>query len=167
MLIGDTQRFAIEAAATERSPSGWALGSFRFWLGGRSVGNWDDAVDLRGCLNWLKDFSEHPRARFEPSFAGLSAVDIFALAHSAAMGPRPPDPASSGLPQDAFARFFIGHLGMSAFDGIDILLVKDGDGNERVIWREPDGVVRDVCLRPREMENIAMEFHGAFAPTLQ
>lgn len=140
---------------------------FRFWLDGRSVGNWDDAADLKGCLNWLKDFVEHPEAHFEPSFVGLPASEVFALVHSAAMGPRPQGPTASSVPRDAFTRFFIGHLGMSSFDRVDMLLVKDDDGAERVIWRESDDVVREVRLRPREMENVADEFYMAFAPTLQ
>lgn len=72
MIVGRKDRFAIESELGE-IVDGWVLGRFRFWVSGESVGNWDDAVDLKGCVGWLRDFASCPRDRFDPSLLGVDA----------------------------------------------------------------------------------------------
>ena len=55
MLFGDNNKFSIEYKVTERMDD-WVFGHFLFWICGQAVGNWDDSTDLKGCLNWLKNF---------------------------------------------------------------------------------------------------------------
>jgi hypothetical protein len=77
MIVGNTERFAIEARI-DGVEAGWTLGRLRFWLCSLPVGNWDDVVDLKGCVGWLRDFYENPRNRFEPGLFGLSREGVFA-----------------------------------------------------------------------------------------
>lgn len=162
MIVGDPQRFAIEVQAEDRPTAGWLLGRLRFWLGGAPVGNWDDAVDLRASVRWLCDFAEKARDRFEPAVADLSKAEVVRILFDEYM-------SSTDVPKrapdigDIFERFHISHLGMSAFDAVDLLLLFRADGSERCIWRDSrSGVIGEVQLAPREMETVAAELCGRF-----
>jgi hypothetical protein len=160
MICGDVSRFAIEAEALEAT-DGWLFGHFRFWLCGKAVGNWDDFADLRACISWLRDLSEHPRNRFEPLLIPLDPSEVFRVVYDPVMeGPAP------GLPRVAspFARFHISHIGMSAFDRYDILLLKDALGGERCLWREAGRptAIFECHLGENEMERVAAEFCERF-----
>lgn len=162
MLVGNVERFAIEAQPVECS-NGWILGRFRFLLGGESVGNWDDLTDLKGCTSWLRDFERNPRDRVDPRLEALDAEAVFALLYVSAFGPSaaaiPPD---QSVP-DSYARFHITHLGMSSFERFDILLVKTASGVERCLWRKADDRrIREVLLEPGEMEQVARAFCDDF-----
>lgn len=166
MLIGDRKRIAIEAEVDERTTSGLVFGRLRFWLDGQKVGNWNDCTDLKGCANWLRDFFERPRLRFESRFVGLSAADVFKQVHASAMGDSESIFKPSEIISDAFSRFYISHLGMSSFDQVDMLLLKDEAGIERVIWRAADEYIHEVILEPDEMERVAERFCLAFEAQL-
>ncbi len=162
MLVGDKARFAIEALA-EEFPEGWVLGRFRFWLGGHPLGDWEDSVDLRGCVRWLRDFERTPRDRFDPGLEGLDASSVFGLVWEPVFGSEAiANPAEQPV-HDAFARFHIGHLGMSSFDSFDVLLVKSLRGEERILWRRADeSKIRELLLDAEEMEDVARRFCDEF-----
>ncbi len=154
MIEGNPQRFAIECEIDERVDE-WVLGHLRFWLCGHALGNWHDSVDLRGCHRWLRDFESVPRIRFEPGLFALSAKEVFARIYDPVMNRDPRLPAIA----DAYDRFHISHVGMSAFDRYDILLLTDEQGAERCLWRESGSDHLHECfLRRREMERIAGQF---------
>lgn len=158
MIAGDKQRFAIEAEPQE-SVDGWILGRFRFWLCGEAVGNWDDAADLKGCVGWLRDFATKPRERFEPSLEEASPREVYERAYEPIMTSGAKSPPIA----DAFARFNISHLGMSAFELFDILLLKDSNGGERCLWRRAgEEEVHECRLWRNEMETVANDFCDRF-----
>jgi hypothetical protein len=158
MIAGRKDRFAIEAEPLETSDE-WVLGRFRFWICNQAVGNWDDFADLRGCVRWLRDFSTNPRDRFEPHLAGAPSEEVFAALFEPTMNAE-----SSRAPvEDAYARFFVSHLGMSSTETVDILLLYDEHGGERLVWRDGESnPVRDCRLGRREMESVAADFCDQF-----
>lgn len=155
MIAGMRERFAIEAEVEEHI-DGFVLGHVRFWIGGRAVGNWEDSVDLLGCVRWLRDFRDNPRNRYEPGLWHLPAAELFHLLY---------DPVMSGMkspPQlhvpDAYARFHVSHLGMSSTERFDMLLLKDEEGAERCLWREAaTEEIHECYLENFEMESVAGE----------
>jgi len=161
VLVGDSQRFAIEAEI-ETVMDGWVFGHFRFWAGGNAIGDWEDFTDLRGCLAWLRDFIGNARDRTAPDLLRRPAEELFLAIFDPEMPrfwdvPRPVPPATRVT--DAFSRFHISHIGMSSFENYGLLLLKDGSGHERLLWAyNRDPKVREVFLEANEMEAVAREF---------
>ena len=161
MIIGNQERFAIEADI-EQQVDGWVLGRFRFWMCGRPVGSWDDSVDLKGCVRWLRDLHEGGRDRYEPGLYPLSPEEVFRRVFDPVMAGSA-DRAHPMRVEDAYGRFHISHLGMSSFDRIDLLLLKDEQGAERCLWREAgSGQIVECHLWRNEMERVAAEFCERF-----
>jgi hypothetical protein len=162
VLVGDPQRFAIEAEPGE-PVDGWILGRFRLWLGGVAVGDWDDAADLRGCANWLEDFATRPVNRFEARLEHLSADDLVRILYDDFMTKDVSRGGDSDAIADIYSRFHISHLGMSSFNAIDLLLVAISDGSERCVWRNAcDGAIGEARLAHGEMETVAADFSRQF-----
>ena len=157
MIVGDKDKFAIEYQIDEKIDS-WILGRIRFWLRGDAVGNWDDAADLMGCMNWLRDFVENPRDRSEPSLSGRSQDEVFHLLTAHLRHSEAVSEAEDAI-RNTFSRFNISHLGMSSFDRYDIVLWNDITNNERCMWRlGDDGSIHEAVLPPGEMERVARAF---------
>jgi hypothetical protein len=156
MISGNPDRFGIEAEVSE-IVDGWTLGRFRFWLCGRPVGNWDDTADLGGCLRWLEDFATVPRDRHEPTLEDASAETVFRYVYDPVMAS---DIRATDMGvKDAYSRFHISHLGMSAFETYDVLLIFENDGAERCLWRDArSGAIAECRLSRGEMESVAAEF---------
>ena len=122
MLIGDKQNFAIEIKLLE-IVDGWMFGTFLFWLAGEAVGDQRDRqVDLKGCINWLKDFGHNSRNRFEPGLYNMELNRAFLLLNESVI-PGKQDIIFVKEPyDDVFSRFHIEHLGMSSFDQLNMIL---------------------------------------------
>lgn len=162
MIAGIRDRFAIEAEVDERFDD-MVCGHIRFWLNGLAVGNWADFAHLTACANWLQEFVDNRRDRYEPGLWALPPREVFRLVYDPVMRS-----GVSGRVRDPYARFFISHLGMSSFERFDLLLLKDGNGSERCVWREgDDGDIHDCYLRPNEMEDVAREFLERFGSELR
>jgi hypothetical protein len=159
MIEGNITRFAIEGEVAERIDS-WVLGHIRFWICGNSVGEWSDSVDLLGCLRWLNDFASTPRSRYESGLFELPAREVFRRVYDPVM---PHSGAGRPGVTDAFSRFHISHLGMSAFERFDLLLLTDEHGAERCLWRETGSEEIHECYLWRlEMERVAGQFCARF-----
>jgi len=158
MIAGSKERFAIEAELQEEL-DGWLLGRFRFWLCDQPVGDWDDAVDLRGCVRWLRDFATVARNRYEPALARATAEEVFRQLYEPVMSSR----SLSSSYENAFSRFHISYVGMSSFDLFDIILLHDLNGGERCLWRRSGVAKIEECkLWRHEMETVAKEFCDLF-----
>lgn len=156
MLIGAKDRFAVEAEVTAKYGS-IGHGHFRFWIHGRPVGDWSDSAHLTGICSWLRSIVEESAARLDAGYTGLSANEIFARAFEPVFDGS--SIVSLEVSGDLYRRFHISHVGMSAFQFIDMLLIHLPDGSERCIWRDvsgdarvheavfPIGVIEDVALR--------------------
>ncbi len=162
MLVGNKERFAIEAEP-QAFDLPWIWGRFRFWLGGQTVGNWDDAAALQACFSWLRDFSRAPPQCTEPTVFELESEEVFRLLVTPVLGPGGiADPGRQPIPY-AYERFHITHLGMSSFDPYVLVLVKNAVGAERCLWRKHDEEELHECrLLAGEMEKVAADFCEAF-----
>lgn len=162
MIVGDVTRFAIEAEP-ETFSGAWILGHFRFWVGGKELGDWDDVADLKGCVWWLRDFQSVSRDRFDSALVGLAPDCVFQLLYDAALGPQArANPEEQPIP-NAVPRFHLSRLGMSSFEQFDVLLVKDESGRERVLWKRADSsLIHEFLFEPNEMELVAGQFCDEF-----
>jgi hypothetical protein len=165
MIAGTRERFAIEAEVTERIET-WILGHIRFWICGEPVGNWADSADLRGCINWLREFHDMQVDRHEPDLVDLPADEVFRLVYDNVM----PGGTPFGHPweHEARRRFHISYLGMSSFELFDILLLTNALGAERCLWRAAGSTeIHDCRLWRREMESVAGEFCTRFESVMR
>lgn len=158
MLVGNPERFAIEAEPRE-AEGVWTWGGFRFLLGNRSVGNWEDAAALQLCRGWLRKLCDHPQNCTDPYVASCIPEEVFALVVDPVSGPAGiADPTKQPIPF-AYERFHITHVGMSSFDSYTVLLIKDEIGNERCLWRQGmGGPIEEQWLRPGEIEGVIQTF---------
>lgn len=152
MVSGDKDIFAIACEVTT-TIGDWVYGQLLFWVRGVRIGNPDDAADLKGCRNWLRDFINEPRDRFEPALTGLDAGRVFVLVHAPTMT----GGNGRSVFADAFARFNIGHLGMSSFDRYDVLLIEEPTVSQRILWREGNGPAQDAYLPPDRIQSVTRE----------
>lgn len=135
MLIGNKNIFAIEIDLLQ-SFDGWVYGRFQFWIDGISIGNIDDdLVDLKGCVNWLRDFIENRRNRYEPDLYEMDKDLAFLQLYHSVFPSELDGHFVKEKYNDTYSRFHIAHLGMSSFDNIGILLIESEAGQQRCIWQ--------------------------------
>lgn len=155
MLIGDKQRIAIEIEILEIIEE-WIFGTFVFWLSGEIVGDPEDRqVDLKGCINWLKDFIENPRNRFEPNLYDMEMDQAFLLLNASVISSNQDVPFVKEPFEKIFSRFHIEHLGMSSFNQLNMILIEKENQQQRCIWQQNDQEIKEVFLRKGEIQEIA------------
>lgn len=164
MLVGDKSLFAVEWNVNE-TVDNWVFGNFLFWIKGSSVGDPSDcSVDLLAVTRWVKAFLAGPQDRFEEGLFSLPREQAYErLAASVLFHEDPENRVKEHYP-DTFARFHITHIGMSSFDVVTVLLVKDEDGSERCIWKDGSQHVVDAYLPANEIERILSQFLLHFDP---
>ena len=82
---------------------------------------------LKGVVSWWRDFVTNDRDRWSPLLDTMDAEAVYALLFDLIYGEAGTIGVISTDPQviaDAFSRFKISHLGMSAFDRYTIFLVE-------------------------------------------
>jgi hypothetical protein len=135
---------------------GWALGSFYLILNGSVVGNSQDrSVDLRGCLAWLRDFVENDRDRFEPGLFEANKQEVYSLLACSVLPNEDVQRKTTEVYADTFSRFHISHIGMSSFNDVVLLLIKDRVGNERCVWKSGDADIGEAYFAADEIESVA------------
>lgn len=67
MIFGLVDQFAVEANFVERYEK-FLYGNLRLWVGGLSVGNYEDSMDLAASARWTKTFLNHSGSR---TWAGI------------------------------------------------------------------------------------------------
>jgi len=166
MLAGSKEEFGIEIQLVQTLDD-WTYGRFAFWLDNHLVGDWsDESVDLNACMEWLRDFVEHSRDRYEP---GLFTMNKDAAYRALCDGVIIQDSdADSKIERydSTFSRFHISHLGMSSFEHVTLLLVEDEVGRQRCIWQQRSQEVQEAFLPPVCMQRIASECVTRFSPAL-
>lgn len=163
MLIGRKNKFAIQLEVLN-IVDGWIFGSFIFWIDGIIVGNQEDgSVDLNGCINWLKDFVDNKRNRFEPGLYCMSKEQAFLLLCSSVISTDQNASFVEEKYENTFSRFHISHLGMSSFDTLNLLLVEDEEKQQRCIWQQDSQEIKEAFLGVGEIERVASEVIEQFA----
>lgn len=157
MLAGTKAECGIELVIADVVDE-WVLGSFLIWVHGTPIGDRaDHSVDIKGCINWMKDFVEHPRNRLEPGLFTLPKDEVYRL--FSAMDETIPAVSPIGRQiEKAFSRFHISHLGMSSFNQVTLLLLEDEQGRQRLIWQQESDPVKEAFLPPGRMQQVASEF---------
>ena len=164
MLIGDKNKFAVQLTIGD-AVDGWVLGSYLFWACGTSIGDRNDcSVDLRGCRNWMWDFVEKPRDRYEPGLYEMDKVQAYVRLASAVLPGQNPSGFAQETYDDSFSRFHISYIGMSSFENVTLLMVKNEKGMERLIWRSRDEQVEEAYLEAEEVERVFGEAIRALMP---
>lgn len=157
MLFGSRERFAVECEIAE-AVNGWVLGTFCLWINGQVVGDQNDnSVDLNGCLNWLRDLVSKPRNRHEPGLYEMSKDQVFLRLASSVLASDDPHDFVKERYQDTFSRFHISHIGMSSFDRVTILFLKNEHGMERLVWKTGNKEIADAYLSAGEIEHVFSE----------
>ena len=155
ITAGSKDTIAIEVEL-ESTRGDWIPGHFLLWCNGAAIGDWDDSADIRGVVRWMRDLADRPRDRREPSLDDCSKEEVFRRVLEPVMASSSSQSTLSPIP-NAFARFVISHIGMSALDAYDVLLLEAAEGRERVLWRHRDGPIEEAWLGPSEIERVARE----------
>ncbi len=146
MVIGEKEKFAIEIKILDHYDR-WVVGNFLFWIDGLMVGDPEDtSVDLKGCINWLEDFVEKPRDRYEPGLYEMDKDRAYLLLCSSVLPGNQDARFVEEKYENIFSRFHITHLGMSSFDRFSVLLVENENGEQRCIWQSGQDIVNDAYL---------------------
>lgn len=156
MLVGNKQRFAVELEILDEI-DGWVFGTFIFWIQGIAIGDPEDnAVDLKGCINWLRGYLENPSNRVDPELYVLNKDTAYSrLCDSVLAG------GGNQVLKEEFlqfySRFHISHIGMSSFDSVTIVLLENGQGGARCIWKQGSQEAQDAFLDIGEINQVFKE----------
>jgi len=162
MIFGNRDDLAIEISIVQTVDS-WVFGKFLLWINSSQIGDeLDEAVDLKGCVNWLSDFVEATRNRCEPELVNCSLKEAWIEIEIPAVGLEYESKYS-----DSFSRFHISHIGMSSFDSVVVALVNDGLTKERFIWQSGRASVDEYTCQLGSLANVSKEviawFQGELA----
>jgi hypothetical protein len=149
MLFGDKKKFAIECQISE-SVDNWIFGNIVFWFCEKSVGNWKDSTDIKGCLSWINRFISEDCDRYEEIFDKLDKEHVFELLYSSVISNGGAEANKCHDILDVYSRFHISHLGMSSFEEFDILLIEKPDCYQRCIWRSAKDKLINECYIPNK-----------------
>ena len=164
LTFGDPNVAAIEVEIEEPRDENWVFGHFRLSVHGESIGDWDDVVAIRAVVNWWRSFVSESVHRWDEHFEGLAAVEVFEAVHGAAYG----DTAGPETEiDDAYGRFHINHLGMSAFDPYVVLLVEPPGRGQWLLWRQENGIdsVHEAHLPAGTLQALGAQLAAAVDPT--
>ena len=164
MIVGATNQFAIESEIETVTEDGWILGHFRFWVRAQAIGDWEDTADLKGIASWLQDFTTSNLNRYELQLTNVSKKDAFRLLFDPVIG-MPNNKASlssSEQFEQTYIRFHISHVGMSAFDKYDLLLIEMPQ-YQRLVWRAAtDTIIHDMSFPAQTMQRVAEQYCHQF-----
>ena len=154
MIIGDKQKFAVEINVLD-TVDGWIFGVLLFWIAGIVVGDPEEkTVDLKGCINWVRDFLGNARNRKEDELFEMDKKRAFLLLCPSVIQGNQDTEFVKGKYEDAFSRFHISHLGMTSFDDVNILLVENSSGSQRCIWQQGENEVQDATFEEGEIRAV-------------
>lgn len=154
MNAGGANRFSLNFEI-KSVVDDWVFGTFFVVINGLCVGNPSDhSVDMKGCLRWWRDFATNPRDRYEPVLYEDKKEKVFSLLAAAVLVNEDPEGVVSEIHEDCFYRFHISHIGMSSFDGVTMLFLKNEKGSERLVWKGVDGELHDAYFPDGELERI-------------
>lgn len=158
MLVGDRENFGIEIHLRSAVGNRWIYGTYVLWANGMPIGDPNDhAVDLRGCCNWMQNLTERPPDRYEPGLYEMDRTVAYVRLASSALA----NPSSNRFAKEAYAdtvsRFHISHIGMSSFDRVTLLWLKNLSGSDRLIWQVGEDSIQDAHVRAGLMETAFRE----------
>lgn len=144
-LVGDKNTIAFEYKIDFVS-KGVCYGVFFLWIKNSRIGDPEDTTHLNGCFNWIADLPKEILSLQNDSLYNGEKDLVFKELMSIY------ETSSDSL----LNKFHITHIGMSSFDGIHLLLVKNTSGLEKFIW-EVDGGVFEAYFPENQLENLVRE----------
>ncbi|MCB0127828.1 MAG: hypothetical protein KDE58_36435 [Caldilineaceae bacterium] len=154
--MGNKNRFGIEYEVID-VVGDWVFGKFLMWMCGEKIGDSSDrSVDLKGCIRWMRDFVDNPKPRYEPGLFGMDKDEVYRILASSVLECEDPEREIEEAYHDTFSRFHVSHIGMSSFDAVVILLVKNFDGAERFVFKA-NGEVMEALLSKGEAEAVCAD----------
>lgn len=154
MLVGDKSKCAVDINV-ENIFDGWVFGTYLLWVRGIPIGDaYDNSVDLKGCWNWMRDFVAHPRDRYERDLYDMDKRQVYLRLATSVLPNENPSGFATEVYERTVSRFHMAHIGMSSFDRYVLLLMKDEQGMERLVWREGDSDIQDAYLSAGQLESV-------------
>ncbi|MCL2823495.1 MAG: immunity 42 family protein [Polyangiaceae bacterium] len=158
MIAGNRDRFAIECEIVECFRRR-GYGPFRFWIGGKAVGNWEEWAHLSWVAHRMPfRFALEEADRHSPRLFELPSDIVFRVLHDRprAFAPYLDERADS-------SDFNISFDVWPTMERFLVFLIKNDIGTERCLWRE-DGKneIHECFLNPMEVETVTDEFCAMF-----
>ncbi|NJL77642.1 MAG: hypothetical protein HC836_35470 [Richelia sp. RM2_1_2] len=172
-IFGDISIFAIECQVS-RLLEERVYANFQIWVGGKSIGDYEDEIMLYSCMSYLSDFLKFTGNRYEPDLDEKSKEEVFQIIFDSVVYTLPvgknwneiftnynPSNEDAQPPyEDIQRRFHLDSFGMSSFsDKFNLILVETKTGKQRLIWRAiSDMKVHEQILEPGSFEAVANQF---------
>lgn len=133
MIFGNPEVFAIEAMTLEGFGK-WSNGRLKFWVGGHSIGDWDDTSNLAASARWGRMFLKASDRRTRVDLDNIPPSEVYEHLYGRFVEPvNSPSPKAWPGPWDRDP-FILDDVGESALrDRYAILAVRREDGIDRVI----------------------------------
>ena len=158
IIIGSPEVAAIEYIVEVPMDEGWVFGQFRLHVRGYAIGNWSDCVTLLAVANWWRTFAGATPDRWDTALDGLDALGAFRVVDDAVYGNSNP----LGL-VDAYGRYHISQLGMSAFDQVRMVLLEPPGKGQWLVWRDSGtDALHDVALPAMTLQSLGARFVDHF-----
>ena len=127
-------------------------GRFRYWCGGREVGNFKLVTSLRDVLFMLEGMRRDIGKRQNPRFWQMSPTDMFRLVDGGLFGQRDIAPLELSI-EEQWARHNISPP-VDVFDDWKLFLVEDATKGRIVFSQSPYSEVREVAVSAGEVDTV-------------
>jgi hypothetical protein len=154
-IVVGNEILRLEAEAEDPVDPKWVFGRFRLWVRGEPLGDWDDTVTLRAVASCWRSFVDDAQVRWDERLAAQAPDEMVRLLIASAF-----DEICGAVP-DAYGRFVISHLGMSAFDALRVVVIDHPDGRQIIGW-EAVGMFANAELPQQSLERVGREFIDAY-----
>lgn len=134
MMFGNRDVFAVEAEFLEIHGK-WIYGKLRLWIGGASIGDFEDTSDLATSARWGRAFLEASSQRTRAELDEVGPEEVYELLYG-----RYIEPVNTSVPKPWPGRwdrdpYILDDFGESALrDRWAVVVVRRGDGTDRVLF---------------------------------
>jgi hypothetical protein len=158
MLFGRKNDFAIEIG--EVLPEGYNGPScqFRFWIGGRPIGDWDDRISLLTSVHWMQLLIDQRPFRTAESTADESTEAVFMAVYDAFFDA---DPFNPGPAEHYRDRHHLDDIGLGAIsDKFGLVVVELPSREQRVVVKDfrAEMIAADVRLPEATVEEVGQQY---------
>ena len=160
MVFGNAETFAIESAVDDqRLDKNIFFGLFRYWVGGKQLGNWEAGTpleDIAAGLEWHLNFESDQR---DDVFEGMTDKMILERVQSACWATESTLPAYIEGDNVRFEKYCLCPTTSEAFDGWEAVIIQKQVA-QRLIWRKRNSgdEVRIQPLNFGEFESVIRLF---------
>lgn len=159
-IVGQPDRIAIEFELSPSEPenASWLFGTMYLWAGGERIGRHDERCAMTVALVGFPSLLLDAGKRQDEALMAMPAAEAFESVHEALYG----DPGERSYREiaetsDRYERFEALPRGFDVFDGWWACLIEDRIA-ARLIWRTPDGAIREARIGAGEYDRIVDAF---------